>query len=92
MGDSANRSPRIRKVPTVRPILLGEGRVHAYLYNLVRRVGLVTNHDLAMMRLAGRAQFDAMTGGNAIQICRRHPGTVKRLAQFARRWLARGAV
>jgi len=75
MGDSANRSPRIRKVPTVRPILLGEGRVQAYLYNLVQRVGLVTNHDLAMMRLAGRDQFDAMTGGNAIQICRRHPVT-----------------
>lgn len=48
-------------------------------------------HDRAMMNRAARAQFDVMTGGNAIQVCRRHPGLVKRLHQWAMRWLARGA-
>lgn len=34
-------------------------------------------HDRAMMNLSARAQFDVLTGGNAIQVCRRHPILVK---------------
>jgi len=49
-------------------------------------------HDRAMMNMAARAQFDAMTGGDAIQVCRRHPILVKRLQQWAMRWLARGSL